>query len=194
MLNALTVERAAYRKVFMALFDGIEIIDDLVTNTAPGVLGRGDCRYCVFHTGSPFRLRATAFQRALFNTLSQFNINRMLLSGFGMLCQIAYVSAHGCCILDYSMKPDTPVAMQQLIDTIRQRIPFDLPEAYVCSDDCNGCSMKLLEYLDMELIEWERRLDAGDRPNFGDINRLAKMAKKIYRVLDKNGLVKNAVS
>jgi hypothetical protein len=88
------------------------------------------------------------------------------------------------------MKPDTFTAMRQLIDDIRHHIPFDLPEAYTCSsDDCNGCSMKLLEYLDLELLDWERRLREGVKPNFGDINRLAKTAKKIYRVLDKHGLV-----
>ena len=88
-----------------------------------------------------------------------------------------------------AMKPDTVTAMRQLIQQIRQHIPFDLPEAYVCSDNCNGCSMKLLEFLDMEVLDWERRLTAGERPNFGDIRRLANMGRKIHRVLDKNGLI-----
>lgn len=87
------------------------------------------------------------------------------------------------------MKPDTTTAMHQLIAQIRQRIPFDLPEAYVCSDNCNGCSLKLLEFLDMELLDWERRLVEGERPNFGDIKRMVKMARSIHRVLVKNGLV-----
>jgi len=88
------------------------------------------------------------------------------------------------------MKPDTPTAMRLLISQVRHNIPFDLPEAYVCSDNCNGCSLKLLEFLDMELLDWERRLDEGEQPNFGDINRMVKMARSIYRVLQRNGLVR----
>lgn len=49
--------------------------------------------------------------------------------------------------------------------------------------------MKLLEFLDMEVYDWEQRLDMGEIPNFGDLHRLANMAQKIYRVLDKNGLI-----
>ncbi len=90
---------------------------------------------------------------------------------------------------ELDVKPDTPTAMRNLIEEVRLNIPFNLPEAYVCSDDCNGCSLKLLEFLDMELIEWERRLAAGDKPNFGDLKRMAKMSKKIYQVLVKNGLI-----
>ena len=91
-----------------------------------------------------------------------------------------------------SMKPDTSSAMAQLIRQIRDAIPFDMPEAYACTDNCNGCSMKLLEFLDMELLDWERRLAEGERPNFGDIQRIARMARKIHRVLLKNGLVDEA--
>jgi len=80
--------------------------------------------------------------------------------------------------------------MRLLISQVRDNIPFDLPEAYVCSDNCNGCSLKLLEFLDMELLDWERRLDEGERPNFGDIKRMVKMARSIYRVLQRNGLVR----
>lgn len=87
------------------------------------------------------------------------------------------------------MKPDTSTAMRQLIDNIRHHIPFDMPEAYVCTDNCNGCSMKLLEFLDMELLDWERRLQQGECPGLGDIDRMAKIARKIYRVLDRNGLI-----
>ncbi len=80
--------------------------------------------------------------------------------------------------------------MRKLIEQVRDTIPFDLPEASVCSDNCNGCSMKLLEFLDMEIIEWERRLQAGENPNLGDIKRMANISTKIHRVLDKNGLLK----
>jgi hypothetical protein len=90
------------------------------------------------------------------------------------------------------MKPDTTTAMRNLIADIRRAMPFGVPAASVCSDDCNGCSMKLLEYLDTELMDWERRLAAGDVPNFGDIHRLAKTGRKIYKVMQKNGLVNSA--
>ena len=70
-------------------------------------------------------------------------------------------------------------------------MPFDLPEANLCSGKCNGCSQKLLDYLDTELEDWEYRLDAGETPDFGDINKIAKTSKKIYRVMKKNGLVDN---
>ena len=72
-------------------------------------------------------------------------------------------------------------------------MPFDLPEANLCSGKCNGCSQKLLDYLDMELEDWEYRLTAGETPDFGDINRIARTGKKIYRVMKKNGLVNDKV-
>ena len=91
------------------------------------------------------------------------------------------------------MKPGTPIAMNQLIEQVRENIPFDMPGVYVCKDNCNGCSMKLLEFLDTELVGWEQKLRQGEVPNLGDINRVAKMSIKIHRVLTKNGLI-NAVS
>ena len=87
------------------------------------------------------------------------------------------------------MKPKTPVAMRELIAQIRQAIPFDMPEAQLCEGCSKGCSMKLLEYLQMEIENWEYRLEQGDIPNFGDLKRLAKSSKKIYKVLQVNGLV-----
>ncbi len=87
------------------------------------------------------------------------------------------------------MKPKTPQAMHQLISQIRENVPFTLPAGYTCSDNCNGCSMKLIEFLDTELIDWEQRLKQGEVPQLYDLKRLATTSTKIYRVLDKNGLV-----
>jgi hypothetical protein len=87
------------------------------------------------------------------------------------------------------MKPDTRTAMQQLIEQIRQAMPFDLPEAQVCAGPCQACSVKLLEYLEMELAHWEQRLAAGEQPNFADLSHLAKTGRKIHRSLRNNGLV-----
>ena len=89
------------------------------------------------------------------------------------------------------MKPDTRTAMQSLINEVRQKIPFDTPEAVMCADDssCQGCSLKLLEYLSMELDNWQQKLDEGEVPNFADLHKLGKSSKAVYKVLQKNGLV-----
>ena len=87
------------------------------------------------------------------------------------------------------MKPDTQTAMRELIQQVRSSIPFDTPAADLCSDTCAGCSRKLLDYLEMELENWESRLDQGEIPNFGDINKIARSSKKIYNALKKNGLI-----
>ncbi|SIT10239.1 hypothetical protein [Neptunomonas antarctica] len=84
------------------------------------------------------------------------------------------------------MKPDTTTAMQKLIDEVRFTIPFELPMSELCSGICTGCSKKLIDFLDMEVGEWEQRLQQGEKPGLGDINKLAKTSRKIYRVLQKN--------
>jgi hypothetical protein len=80
--------------------------------------------------------------------------------------------------------------MRRLLDRIRSEIPFDLPEDALCSDTCQGCSSKLLIYLETELDEWEVKLADGAIPNFGDLSRLAEKSKKIAHVLYQNGLLK----
>lgn len=87
------------------------------------------------------------------------------------------------------VKPGTDQAMQQLIAEVRTRIPFDDPRAQECPELCQGCTPKLLEYLDSELTSWEHRLDQGERPSLGDLDRLGKTCRKIYSILEKNGLV-----
>lgn len=86
-------------------------------------------------------------------------------------------------------KPDSTTAMRRLIVQVRDAIPFDMPEAQVCSGTCDGCSLKLLEFLGNELDGWEARLDAGERPGFKELSRLAKTSRKVYSVLARNGLV-----
>lgn len=97
------------------------------------------------------------------------------------------------------MKPDRTTAMRRLIRQVRFAMPFDLPEANLCSGKCNGCSQKLLDYLDSELEDWECRLKSGETPDFGEIQRIAKTSNKVYKVLEKNELVdgqakKNSIS
>lgn len=87
------------------------------------------------------------------------------------------------------MKPDTTTAMHQLIAQVRQAIPFGLPQAQACTGECNGCTVKLLDYLDGELADWEARLAAGQRPSLGDLHRLGRTSRRVYLVLAANGLV-----
>ncbi len=86
-------------------------------------------------------------------------------------------------------KPDTRTAMRDLLARIRAALPFDAAEARVCDGPCDGCSLKLLEFMETELGTWESRLDAGETPHFGDLARLERTARKVLAVLAKNGRV-----
>ena len=87
-----------------------------------------------------------------------------------------------------SKKPDTRTAMSRLISQIRAAIPFDLGDEQICGDGCEGCSSKLLIYLETELDSWESKLADGVAPTLGDLDRLAKQGRKIQRVLQRNGV------
>ncbi|TCS38785.1 hypothetical protein BCF53_11559 [Reinekea marinisedimentorum] len=77
--------------------------------------------------------------------------------------------------------------MLSLIGQIRSHIPFDeMNEARVCGGLCMGCPKKLLEYLEQEVEWWEGSVNAGDEPSLGDVEKLARSSKKIYKVLQKN--------
>lgn len=84
--------------------------------------------------------------------------------------------------------------MQQLIAQVREAIPFDLTDEQICADSCQGCSVKLLAFLEQELETWEHRLAAGEQPNLADLAKLAKTSKRIYQVLEQNGLLKTKSS
>jgi hypothetical protein len=92
------------------------------------------------------------------------------------------------------MKPDSRTAMRLLIEEVRAALPFDVPRAQVCAGACDGCSLKLLNFLDTELADWERRLAAGERPNLGAVSHLARTSRKVYAVLERNGLVGDAAA
>lgn len=85
-------------------------------------------------------------------------------------------------------KPDVATAMRDLIGQVREAMPFDAPEANVCSGLCEGCSLKLLEYMAAELDSWEQRLADGEQPGLKDLSKLAKTARKVHATLVKNGL------
>ncbi|MCW4238789.1 MAG: hypothetical protein N0E58_21300 [Candidatus Thiodiazotropha endolucinida] len=84
--------------------------------------------------------------------------------------------------------------MRQLIEQIRTQIPFDLSEEERCGESCEGCSGKLLIYLESELDEWQIKLDQDVVPSFADLSRLAAKAKKIVNVLRRNGLMPEEAS
>lgn len=79
--------------------------------------------------------------------------------------------------------------MKNLIEEVRSTLPFGADETELCADSCQGCSKKLLEFLETELENWEQKLNQGIKPNFGDIHRMGKTCKKIYMVLKKNNLI-----
>ncbi len=88
------------------------------------------------------------------------------------------------------MKPKTDVVMSDIIHKIKDIFPFSLSEDELCGDTCtHGCAKKLLDYLYMEITEWEERLENGEIPNFKDIQKITKASKKIYQALEKNNLV-----
>ena len=90
------------------------------------------------------------------------------------------------------MKPDTATALRQLIDDIRDR--FDRPEAQLCAGPCQGCSLKLLAYLETELTDWEDRLANGERIGLAELSGLIRTSRKIARVLEKADLMPPAPS
>jgi hypothetical protein len=81
--------------------------------------------------------------------------------------------------------------MRQLIAQARATLPFNLSDEERCGDSCQGCSSKLLIYLETELDEWEMKLAEGIVPDFADLSRLAGQCKKIASVLQRNGLLEN---
>jgi hypothetical protein len=82
--------------------------------------------------------------------------------------------------------------MAELIARVRREIPLERVGAQACSGDCQGCSRKLIEYLESELQSWELRLAQGETPGLADLSRLIKISTKIQRVLVRNGLVASA--
>ncbi|WP_075187614.1 hypothetical protein [Teredinibacter haidensis] len=89
------------------------------------------------------------------------------------------------------MKPRTPEAMKLVLEHIRQAFPLGSQEASVCQSVCVGCPKKLLGYLESEVENWQNQLSDGDVPNLGDIHKLGKTSRKIYKVLQINNLVES---
>jgi hypothetical protein len=88
-----------------------------------------------------------------------------------------------------STRPRTTEVMRDFLRQARTGLPLGLAADDICTDDCRGCSMKLIEYLESEIENWEYRLQQGDVPDFRDLDRFARSATRIHRVLVRNGLV-----
>jgi len=92
------------------------------------------------------------------------------------------------------MKPTVKVAMSNLIVEARKRIPFSLSLSSDCEGRCDVCPYKRLEWLDVELGDWENRLKRGDIPSLGDLEILARNCREVYSILQKEGYIKESVS
>lgn len=87
------------------------------------------------------------------------------------------------------MKPNTRDAMQNMICEIREVIPLELSPDDLCDGECKVCALKLIEYLDMQLEDWQQRINDQQTPDFRDLSRLERTSRKIHAALVKNGLI-----
>ena len=80
------------------------------------------------------------------------------------------------------MKPKTPVAMLDLIQQVRSIFPFAITKEELCAETCSyGYPQKLLACIDIEFTDWEQRINNGEIPNLGDIQKLSNISKKVYK-------------
>jgi hypothetical protein len=86
-------------------------------------------------------------------------------------------------------KPNTRIAMQNVIDQINQVMPFGLSEAEICAGKCIGCPKKLTEFMSMEVDYWQSQLNNDEPILLGDVSRLARIGQKVYKGLKRNGLI-----
>ena len=87
------------------------------------------------------------------------------------------------------MKPNTSIAMQQLITQIQTSLPFDKSEHEICEGKCVGCPKKMLEYIGSELDHYQCQLNNEEIPTLGELSNLARIAKKVHRNMLRNNLV-----
>lgn len=80
--------------------------------------------------------------------------------------------------------------MEHLIKEARAKIPFGLSFDGFCEGRCDECPEKLLEFLDIELLDRESRLKRGEIPSAADIGTVDKMCKDVYSILQEKGLAK----
>ncbi|WP_135458331.1 hypothetical protein [Vibrio echinoideorum] len=88
-------------------------------------------------------------------------------------------------------KPDLNSAMLSLIEEVKNELPLYESETFICGPkgNCSGCSKKLLEMVDSELMYWEHNILIGQGPNFEELRRFGKLCSSVRRGLERNGLV-----
>ena len=87
------------------------------------------------------------------------------------------------------MEPDVKTAMENLIKEVRSKISFKLSFSGNCEGRCEECPEKLLEYLDIDLLNWEDKLKKGQNPTLTDLERLGRECLETYKILQKHGVV-----
>ncbi|AVI67491.1 hypothetical protein CKQ84_17335 [Shewanella sp. WE21] len=83
-------------------------------------------------------------------------------------------------------KPNTQIAMQTLINQIKETIPLNLEEAQLCQGQCLGCSKKMLEMLDAEISYWQF---SEVTPSLKDLKNLENIGRRTYKILKRNQLL-----
>ena len=83
-------------------------------------------------------------------------------------------------------KPNTQIAMQTLINQIKETIPLNLEEAQLCQGKCLGCSKKMLEMLDAEISYWQF---SEVTPSLKDLKNLENIGRRTYKILKRNQLL-----
>ncbi|MEZ8760683.1 hypothetical protein AB6D89_19695 [Vibrio splendidus] len=88
-------------------------------------------------------------------------------------------------------KPNLNLAMRSLIEEVKNELPLYESETFICGpkENCSGCSKKLLEMVDSELMYWEHSISIGQGPNFEELRRFGKLCSSVRRGLERNGLV-----
>ncbi|CAK2086480.1 hypothetical protein [Vibrio crassostreae] len=88
-------------------------------------------------------------------------------------------------------KPDLNSAMLNLIEEVKNELPLYESETFICGPkgNCSGCSKKLLDMVESELMYWEHSISIGQGPNFEELRRFGKLCSSVRRGLERNGLV-----
>lgn len=88
-------------------------------------------------------------------------------------------------------KPDCQTAMLNIITQVKEELPLYEPDTFICGSlgHCVGCSKKLLELVDSEIMYWESAIATGRSPNFEEIRRFVKLCKNVKRALKRNNLL-----
>lgn len=69
--------------------------------------------------------------------------------------------------------------MRQMIQQIRDAFPFELGEDQLCTDTCSvGCPLKLLEYMEQEVLSWRLASIVAKFPPFEIYKRWRRVVER----------------